>query len=90
MRQNILEIEKQLNLLSINEITNFDNFNNEHAEYNVFLKEDSRQFEKLQISRTHVLTDIHTGDIFAYMSLVADSVPILITSRIARRLTLKR
>jgi len=74
MKHGILSIEEWLTLLPIGEMESVSHFFNEYEEYNVFLKEDAKNYEDLYISRTHVLVNTQDGSIFAYMSLVADSV----------------
>jgi len=74
MKRNIMEIEKWLILLPIREVEDVSHFSNEYDEYNFFLKEEAKNYEKLSISRTHLLIDMQNGSILAYMSLVADSV----------------
>ena len=74
MKQRIDEIVERLRLLPINEVESLSRFSNEHEEYNVFLHEEARKYEKLNISRTHLLVDTKDDSILAYMSLVADSI----------------
>ena len=74
MKKNIYDITERLRLLPIHEVESIGRFSNEHDEYNVFLYEDARNYEKLNISRTHLLIDSHNDWILAYMSLVADSI----------------
>jgi predicted GNAT family N-acyltransferase len=74
MKQNIMEIEERLMLLPIDEVESVSRFSNEYEEYNIFLKEEAQSYENLNISRTHLLVDMPTGEILAYMSLIADSV----------------
>ena len=74
MKQKITEIAEQLALLPIDEADSLDHFTNEYEEYSVFLKKEARSYERLSISRTHLLIDTHNNCILAYMSLVADSV----------------
>ena len=74
MRQNINEIIERLRLLPINEVESISRFSNEHDEYNIFLHEEAKNYENLNISRTHLLLDTEDNSILAYMSLVADSI----------------
>ena len=74
MKQDIMNIEKWLTLIPITEVESLSHFFNEYEEYNKFLKEDAKEYEKLNISRTHILVNLQNGQILAYMSLVADSV----------------
>jgi predicted GNAT family N-acyltransferase len=74
MKREIMEIEGWLTLLSIYEVESVSHFSNEYEEYNVFLREEALNYEKLNISRTHLLVDTQSGSVLAYMSLVADSV----------------
>jgi len=69
-----MEIEKWLTLLPIGEVEDVSHFSNEYEEYNLFLREDAKNYENLSISRTHLLVDMQNGSLLAYMSLVADSV----------------
>lgn len=74
IKQNITDIIERLRLQPINEVGAIDRFYNEYDEYNIFLHDEASNYELLSISRTHLLVDVHTGDILAYMALVADSV----------------
>ena len=74
MKQNIMDIREWLTLLPINEVEAVSYFSNEYEEYNLFLREDAHKFERLSISRTHLLINTQNERILAYMSLVADSV----------------
>lgn len=84
MKQNILDIVEWLSLLPIDEVETVGHFSNEYEEYNVFLKEDAREFEALNISRTHLLVNSKEESVLAYMSLVADGVQL---SKIEKELT---
>ena len=74
MKQDIMEIEERLTLLPIDKVGAVSHFSNEYAEYNVFLADEAQNYESLSISRTHLLVDVQTEEVLAYMSLVADSV----------------
>ena len=74
MKQNIMEIAKRLTLSPIDKVESVDRFSNEYEEYDVFLKKEARNYEGLNISRTHLLVDTQTTSVLAYMTLVADSV----------------
>ena len=74
MIQKITDIAGQLTLLPIDKLESVDRFSNEYDEYCVFLKEEARSYERLSISRTHLLVDTQSNSILDYMSLVADSV----------------
>jgi len=74
MKKDINEIIERLRLLPINEVESISRFSNEYDEYNIFLHEEARNYEKFNISRTHLLIDLSNDRIFAYMSLVADSI----------------
>ena len=74
MKRNIIEVEGWLILLPIDKVESISHFSCEHEEYNVFLREEALRYEKLNISRTHLLINSEDSCILAYMSLVADSV----------------
>ena len=74
VKQNIINIENRLMVLPINEVESVSQFSSEYLEYEVFLKKEAQAYEDLNISRTHLLIDVQSKIILAYMSLVADSV----------------
>ncbi|GHU54944.1 N-acetyltransferase [Spirochaetia bacterium] len=52
-----------------------DNFNGDNPnEYTLFFKQDALKHQESHISNTFVLVDKITGDIAAYISLIADAV----------------
>lgn len=71
----IIEIQNNVRLLSINEIDDISHylFDSHIEEYNEFLK-FARKFYDLNISKTFLLFHRETDELLAYMTLSADSI----------------
>ena len=71
----ILEIEGNVRLLSINEIVDISHysFDSHIEEYNDFLNV-AEEFYELNISKTFLLVHKETKELLAYMALAADSI----------------
>ena len=71
----IIEIQNNVRLLSINEIDDISHylFDSHIAEYNEFLK-IAQQFSDLNICKTFMLFHRETDELLAYMTLSADSI----------------
>lgn len=74
-KQDIMEIQNNVRLLSIKEIDDISHysFDSHISEYNVFL-EVAETFYDLNISKTFLLIHRKTNELLAYMTLSADSI----------------
>ncbi|MGS2746367.1 hypothetical protein ACVAMH_05520 [Bacillus zanthoxyli] len=74
MPKDINEYRHEFQIVSLPEDQDFNSFECEIQDYSHFLKDMSLDFQKKQISHTHLLLHKQTKDIVAYMSLFTDNI----------------